>query len=451
MNKPLFRDLEPEDAESEITEIESLCMNCHEHGTTKLLLTKIPFFKEVIVSSFMCEECGLKDSGIQSAGCIQDKGVQYKVHVTLPADLNRQVVKSEAATISIPCLEFEQPPTAGKKGEINTIEGLITGAVDGLLYFQSQRQIADPDTAAKVAVFVEKLNKLKDVEEPFDMVIDDPSGNSFVENPQAPARDETLKVVHYKRSMQQNIDLGLDAEDAEDTWVEASEAASTKHDEDEDDGGEAVARGDEVMHFESNCPNCLSPCTTKMKMLDIPFFKQVVIMSSNCEACGFRDNEVKGGSGIEDQGTCIKLKITDLSDFNRDVLKSDTCSVQIPELELELMHGTLGGRFTTVEGLLKQIRDQLCKWNPFVFGDSTGEDKQQKIAAFTAKMDKVIAGQMLNIHFILDDPAGNSYIQNVYAPDPDPNMTVEHYSRNHEQNDILGLNEMVTENYDNDS
>ena len=26
-------------------EIESLCMNCRENGITKLLLTKIPFFK----------------------------------------------------------------------------------------------------------------------------------------------------------------------------------------------------------------------------------------------------------------------------------------------------------------------------------------------------------------------------------------------------------------------
>ena len=26
---------------------------------------------------------------------------------------------------------------------------------------------------------------------------------------------------------------------------------------------------------------------------------------------------------------------------------------------------------------------------------------------------------------VLDDPAGNSYLQNLYAPDPDPNMTIE--------------------------
>jgi hypothetical protein len=34
-----------------VDEIESLCMNCHENGQTRLLLTRIPFFKEVILSS----------------------------------------------------------------------------------------------------------------------------------------------------------------------------------------------------------------------------------------------------------------------------------------------------------------------------------------------------------------------------------------------------------------
>lgn len=45
--------------------------------------------------------------------------------------------------------------------------------------------------------------------------------------------------------------------------------------------------------------------------------------------------------------------------MERDVLKSDTCSMSIPELELEVGPGALAGRFTTVEGLLTATRDQL--------------------------------------------------------------------------------------------
>jgi len=48
---------------------------------------------------------------------------------------------------------------------------------------------------------------------------------------------------------------------------------------------------------------------------------------------------------------------------------------------------------------------------------------------------------------ILDDPLANSYLQNLYAPDPDPNMTIEFYDRSWDQNEELGLNDIKVENY----
>jgi zinc finger protein len=42
---------------------------------------------------------------------------------------------------------------------------------------------------------------------------------------------------------------------------------------------------------------------------------------------------------------------------------------------------------------------------------------------------------------VLDDPLANSYIQNPFAPDDDPQMTTEHYERTFEQNDELGRKE----------
>jgi zinc finger protein len=43
---------------------------------------------------------------------------------------------------------------------------------------------------------------------------------------------------------------------------------------------------------------------------------------------------------------------------------------------------------------------------------------------------------------ILDDPLANSYLQNLCAPDPDPQMTIEEYERSYEQNEDLGINQM---------
>jgi zinc finger protein len=49
---------------------------------------------------------------------------------------------------------------------------------------------------------------------------------------------------------------------------------------------------------------------------------------------------------------------------------------------------------------------------------------------------------------IIDDPLANSYLQNIYAPDIDPNMTIELYERTWEQNEELGLNDMKVEGYE---
>lgn len=39
----------------------------------------------------------------------------------------------------------------------------------------------------------------------------------------------------------------------------------------------------------------------------------------------------------------------------------------------------------------------------------------------------------------------------MYAPEDDPEMTVEHYERSFEQNEYLGVNDMKTQNYTNDN
>lgn len=39
--------------------------------------------------------------------------------------------------------------------------------------------------------------------------------------------------------------------------------------------------------------------------------------------------------------------------------QSETCEVQIPSLDFVTHAGTLGGRFTTLEGLLTNIKEQV--------------------------------------------------------------------------------------------
>lgn len=64
---------------------------------------------------------------------------------------------------------------------------------------------------------------------------------------------------------------------------------------------------------------------------------------------------------------------------------------------------------------------------------------------FLSKLDKISKGEISNITFILDDPTGNSYMQNVYAPSDDPNLIIEYYERTNEQNENLGINDIKTD------
>lgn len=430
MEKSVFFD--PNDDEPEICEIESLCLNCGKDGTTRILATKIPFYKEVVVMSFSCKQCGWDNNELQPAGCIQERGVRYVTTVRTVKDLTRLVVKTKSAAVKIPELDFE---IVAQEGDVTTVEGIIEHATIGLKH--KLENIKDDDPAAdSLSEFITKLANLKNVESPFHIEIDDPSGNSFVENFCAPLKDANISVTHYKRTDEQDVLLGIKALAVNDKEDSTTQKEETEENEVKDD----------VMSFNTNCSLCNASCQTNMKVTKIPHFKEVIIIATTCDYCGHRTSEVKSGSGIEPKGIRIELNVTGIMDMTRDALKSDTCNILIPELKLEVGSYTLGGRFTTLEGLLLNIRDQLKMDNPLVFGDGAKEDNKLLMETFLESLDEVSKGNR-NITFILDDPCGNSYLQNIYAPEQDPNMKIIYYERTFEQNEELGLNDMKTENY----
>jgi len=95
----VFKDLDADDLNSEPTIVESMCMSCGENGVTRLLLTKIPHYKEIILMSFHCEHCGFKNNEIQSGGVIQEKGVRIIVTVANERDLSRQAPRWSGRTV----------------------------------------------------------------------------------------------------------------------------------------------------------------------------------------------------------------------------------------------------------------------------------------------------------------------------------------------------------------
>jgi len=448
MVEPLYPALTADDETSGPQEVESLCVNCEDNGITKIMLTRIPHYKEVIIMSFECEHCGFANNEIQSGGRIQDQGVRFSVKMSNVRDLSRQVVKSDYATLSVPEIELEIPPLT-QKGEISTVEGILQRTITGLEQDQPVRRIMEPEDAKKIDDYVGTIKELLELKREFVLTVDDPSGNSFIENPLAPAADPEMKILNYERSLEQDHILGLYKEEE---LKEADDPVLKKVKVDDILDEEKLK--EEVLKFSTNCPDCNALCDTNMKVTQIPFFKDVVIMATNCDSCGHKTNEVKSGGGIDEKGRKITLHITDPSDMSRDVLKSETCDIHIPELDFEMGGGALGGRFTTLEGLLKSVLDQIIS-NPLwgggggtlEGGDGAAPDLAARMAVFRQQLSNLTSGEK-PFTLVLDDPTGNSYLQNVYAPDEDPEMTVEYYERSFDQNENLGLNDMKVDDYE---
>lgn len=120
----------------------------------------------------------------------------------------------------------------------------------------------------------------------------------------------------------------------------------------------------QVMELPTECVMCHNEGSTRICTIVIPHFKETVVMAFVCEHCGYRNNEVKAGGAVSKFGRRYELSVRNGEDMTRDVLKSDTSTLFIPEIDLHLTQGTLGGRFTTVEGLLTMVRPALYRAAP---------------------------------------------------------------------------------------
>nr|GEU58927.1 zinc finger protein ZPR1-like [Tanacetum cinerariifolium] len=435
-----------DDENAPLYKVESLCMRCHQNGTSSFLLTLIPHFRKILLSAFECPHCGERNNQVQFAGEIQPRGSRYLVEFPSGDQkmLNRQVVKSETATIKIPQLDFEIPPES-QCGSLSTVEGILLRASEGLQALQEERKKVDPQTAEAI--------------------------DYFVENPFAPSPDPSLHIEFYERTPEQQASLGYVFDPTQSTEV-SSEAVSSSQGTVEPHGSvgavagrRAIAQGntvefsealfrysapEEVMTFPTTCGACAVSCETRMYVTNIPYFREVIVMASTCDGCGYRNSELKAGGAIPDKGKKVSVSVKNNRDLNRDIIKSDTASVIIPEIDLELTSGTLGGLVSTVEGLVTKISEAFIKGCLFQTckaesdGKENCENLKNKWQDFRARLIKLLSLEE-PWTLILDDALANSYIAPACDDIKDDHqLSIEEYERSWEQNEELGLNDMDT-------
>ncbi|KAK9845242.1 hypothetical protein WJX81_000944 [Elliptochloris bilobata] len=123
-------------------------MNCYKNGETRMLLTRIPHFRELT-----------KKREVQIAGAYGERGVRCTPAVVASETqaLSRQVVKWTARPRACRSWEIETP-LGTQRGSITTVEGLLRDAANALRALQPQHAAADPAQGAAVEAFLARLD-----------------------------------------------------------------------------------------------------------------------------------------------------------------------------------------------------------------------------------------------------------------------------------------------------
>lgn len=210
----------------------------------------------------------------------------YTVKVLNRTDLNRQIVKSESCTVILPDVELTIPP---HRGQLTTVEGLLRDILADLGTEQPLRRIQneaaynkiesifawireilgdhdeDEDEEATGEVKTHSASAIDAPMKPFTVTLNDPAGNSFIEFVGSMS-DPKWNMRTYRRTHQQNIDLGLVNPDAE-----PEPKPSTVSEE--QIGGGLEGENEEIFIFPGTCSSCGHPSDTLVKKVNIPYFK----------------------------------------------------------------------------------------------------------------------------------------------------------------------------------
>jgi zinc finger protein len=92
--------------------------------------------------------------------------------------LDRQLVKSETASIKLNEIDLEIPATT-KRGRLTTVEGIISSIIEDLSADQPVRSVVDEVNYEKIEVIIQKLKGYLENKESFTIIVDDPAGNRY--------------------------------------------------------------------------------------------------------------------------------------------------------------------------------------------------------------------------------------------------------------------------------
>lgn len=152
----------------------------------------------------------------------------------------------------------------------------------------------------------------------------------------------------------------------------------------------------------STCPMCNQELITKWHPDNIPFFGEVMTITSQCD-CGFRYSDTL--ILAQNEPVRYELKVRSEADVNARVVRSTSGTIRIPELGVDIEPGPASESFVSnIEGVLDRVKEILgtvVRWNE--------EGKKERALELLDTIEQIIAGET-EVTVIIEDPMGNSAI-----------------------------------------
>lgn len=161
-------------------EVRGSCPACGEEVDWLYKTDNIPYFEDILIITCSCPLCGYRFSDVQNIKTHEP--VRYTFAVEAEADLSVRVVRSGAASITIPEFGVEIHPGPACEGFISNIEGILC-RIDKVL---DSALIEGDDTQRTNAIALkEKMAELKEGRGLITVIIEDPNGNSLIDSEKA--------------------------------------------------------------------------------------------------------------------------------------------------------------------------------------------------------------------------------------------------------------------------
>ncbi len=135
-----------------------------------------------------------------------------------------------------------------------------------------------------------------------------------------------------------------------------------------------------------------------------PHFGRILLSLTLCPRCGFKQRQV---TLLEEHEPSIySIGVSSIDDLSIRIIRSDTASIKIPELNVEINPGLVAdATISNVEAILLDIRDRA----EFLRDASDTEEERYNAENFLEQLNLALEGKK-PFTVLMADPRGNSKI-----------------------------------------